>query len=277
VEKGATAQAEPGQTLRIQLLGNLSVACGDRQIALDAPRLQALLAYLLLHLGPQPREHLAFRFWPDSVEAQARTNLRQALHLLRRALPEADRFLDTEARTVSWRADAPFSLDVEDFERLTADADAAREAGDLAGERSALEAAAAVYAGDLLPGCYDEWLADERERLREGFLRAAERLAELLELERDYRGAIPWARRLLDDDPLNEDACSRLMRLHALNGDRAGALRVYHGCATALVRELGVSPSAAIQETYARLLESETAIEPDESAESAGAPLVGRG
>jgi DNA-binding SARP family transcriptional activator len=277
VEKGATARAEPGQTLRIQLLGNLSVARGDRQIAVDAPRLQSLLAYLLLHPGPQPREHLAFRFWPDSVESQARTNLRQTLHLLRRVLPEADRFLDTEARTVSWRADAPFSLDVEDFERLTADAEAAREAGDLAGERSALEAAAAVYAGDLLPGCYDEWLADERERLREGLLRAAERLAELLELERDYRGAIPWARRLLDDDPVNEDACARLMRLHALNGDRAGALRVYHGCATALVRELGVSPGAAIQETYARLLESETAIEPHESAEPAGARLVGRG
>lgn len=275
---GEVAQAAPAQSLRIRLLGALSLTLGDRPVVIDAPRLQSLLAYLLLHRTPQPRERLAFMFWPDSVESQARTNLRQALHLLRRALPEADLFLDSDARSVSWRGDAPFSLDVEEFEQLAARAEAARKVGDAGDERAALEAAVAVYAGDLLPGCYDEWVGPERERLHERFLRAAERLAEMLELERDYRGAIPWARRLLDHDPVNEDACRRLMRLHALSGDRAGALRVYHGCATALVRELGVAPSSDTQETYTRLLESDAPAIPQEKAQPDGAsPLVGRG
>ena len=35
----------------------------------------------------QPREQLAFLLWPESIESQARTNLRQLLHHLRRALP----------------------------------------------------------------------------------------------------------------------------------------------------------------------------------------------
>jgi DNA-binding SARP family transcriptional activator len=279
VGTGQAAHAAPAQRLRIVLLGALDIVLGDRPITIDAPRLQSLLAYLLLNRGAQPRERLAFTFWPDSTDPQARTNLRQALHLLRRVLPESDRFLEIDPRSVSWRADGPFSLDVEEFERMAARAEAAREAGETGDERSALEAAVALYGGDLLPGCYDEWIAPERQRLRELFLRAAERLAELLELERDYRGAIPWARRLLEDDAVNEDACRRLMRLHALSGNRAGALRAYHGCATALVRELGVTPSAATQEMYERLLESEPSAAPHEpeSTVVGASPLVGRG
>jgi DNA-binding SARP family transcriptional activator/predicted ATPase len=261
------------------MLGGLDIVFGNRPVAVEAPRLRSLLAYLLLHRTPQPRERLAFMFWPDSAESQARTNLRQALHLLRRALPEVDRFLDTDSRVVGWRADAPCTLDVEKFDELMVLAKGAREADNAAEERISLEAAAVLYSGDLLPECYDEWIAGDRERLRDEFLAGVARLAELYELRRDYRAAIPWARRWVQNDPVNEDACHRLMRLHALIGDRAGALRVYHGCATALARELGVAPGAAMTETYTRLLETEAPSEPrtEVTATATGtSPLVGR-
>lgn len=264
-------------SLHIRLLGGFSLSIEDRLVTtVDAPRLQALLAYLLVHRDrPQSRERLAFVFWPDSEESQARANLRQALHFLRRALPDPDRFLDSEGRSVLWRRDAPCWLDVVEFEDLAASAEAAHSAADA---RRSLEAAAGLYAGDFLPECYDDWAVPERERLREGFLTVVERLAELLELERDYRGAIRWARRLLDHDEVNEAACRRLMRLCALSGDRARALRVYHGCATALVREVGVAPSAATREAYERLIEPEAPRAPQErrTAVPVLSPLVGR-
>ncbi|MDQ3678534.1 MAG: AAA family ATPase [Actinomycetota bacterium] len=266
--------------LHIRLLDGLRISVDDRLITnVDAPRLQSLLGYLLLHShAPQPRERLAFMFWPDSQEAQSRTNLRQALHLLRRALPQADRFLDANGTSVRWRADGSVWLDVVAFDHLTARAEQARKAGGLGDVRPLVEEAVALYAGDLLPGCYDDWIVPERERLRAAFLRAAEWLAELLEVERDYRGAIPWARRLLDHDPVNESACQRLMRLCALSGDRAAALRVYHGCATALAREVGIAPSAATRDAYERLLESEAATVPErtDNLRGVGSPLVGR-
>ncbi|MBW3609459.1 MAG: AAA family ATPase, partial [Actinobacteria bacterium] len=261
-------------------LGGLRIEFDERLVAtVDAPRLQSLLAYLLLNSeAPQPRGHLAFLFWPDSHESQSRTNLRQALFLLRRALPDADRFLEVSAATVRWRGDAGFSLDVAEFDRLTTGAEEARKAGASSELRAELEAAVTLYAGDLLPGCYDDWLVPERERLRAAFLRAAELLAELLELERDYRGAISWARRLLEHDPVNEFACQRLMRLYALSGDRAAALRVYHGCATALAREVGIAPSAATRDAYERLLEPDAAPVPTRTSKlaAAGMRLVGR-
>src|SRR4029079_12010421 len=81
------------------------------------PRLQSLLAYLLLHRhAPQPRHHLAFSFWPQLTEPQARNNLRQMLHQLRQALPDAAQLLAADVNTVQWLADGPFVLDVAEFD-----------------------------------------------------------------------------------------------------------------------------------------------------------------
>ena len=86
------------------------------------------------------RQHLAFLLWPDSDEPQARTNLRNLLHHLRRALPEAERLLRIDTQDLQWLPDGPFTLDVADLEQAVA-----------AGE---LEKAAALYTGDLLPSCW---------------------------------------------------------------------------------------------------------------------------
>ncbi len=270
---------DPAGTLDVSLLGGLAISRTGRPVAVEAPRLRSLFAYLLLHHVPQPRERLAQLFWPDSDEAQARTNLRQSLHLLRRALPDVEQLLEMDSRVVALRPGAPCRVDVDEFEQLVERAGEARDAAAAGEEASVLEAAAALYGGDLLPECYDDWVLPVRERLREAYSATLARLAELAELDRDYREAIPWARRWLDLDPLNEEACRRLMSLHALSGDRAGALRVYHGCATALVRELGVNPSAATEEYYTRLLEGASPVEyPEPDAAAPGAsPLVGRG
>ena len=81
--------------LHIHLLGDFRLIYDDEPVtSISTPRLQSLLAYLVLHReAPQPRPYLAFLFWPDSTESQALTNLRHLLHLLRHALPDADQFI----------------------------------------------------------------------------------------------------------------------------------------------------------------------------------------
>ncbi len=252
-------------TLHIRLLGNFRMINGEEPVVgINTPRLQSLLAYLILHRdAPQLRQRLAFLYWPDSSETQARNNLRQMLHGLRLALPFFDAMLYADTQVVQWRPDASISLDVADFEQALALADEAEKQADHAARRAALEHAISHYSADLLPSCYDDWIALEREQLRQRHLHALDQLIALLEDAQEDVAAIGYARRLIRHDALNEEAYRRLMRLLARKGDRASALRVYHACTTTLQRELGVAPSPETHAAYERLLRMEGIATPD--------------
>lgn len=267
--------------LHIELLGDFRLSYRDELVtSVDTPRLQSLLAYLVLHRGTlQSRQRIAFAFWPDSTEKQAYNNLRNLLYLLRREWPESETFLKVDTKTLLW-IDAPtFTLDVAEFEQGITGAEEALQRADENTARIAFEQAVDLYQGDLLPGCYDEWIFPERERLHQSCTRALERLTDLLETQRDYASAIRHAQHLLRLDPLRETTYRRLMRLHTLNRDRARALRVYQDCTNTLEKELGVNPDPATQDLYERYLtvREEPAAETDPAAPpAAGLPLVGR-
>src|SRR6266540_669514 len=211
---------------------------------------QGLLAYLALPPGlAHPRDKLAALLWGDMREGQARTNLRQTLFTLRKALPVtvpdglrldgADLTLDAAA----------VDVDVATFEGLVTQ-----------GTPEALALAAAVYQGDLLQGLavreapFEEWLMAERERLRE---LALETLAKLLAQQRAAGAtevALQTALRLLALDPLLETVHRTLMRLYAQLGRRETALRQYQVCVGVLHRELGVEPEEETKRLYQEIL-----------------------
>jgi len=184
-------------TLDIQLLGAFRLTYADPPLSqLPTPLVQALLAYLVLHRdAPQPRQQLAFLLWPDTTDAQARTNLRQLLHTLKQTLPQADRFVRSEGQTLQWRADAPCRCDLTQFEAALSQA-AAEQQRDAPAVRMALEQACDIYQGDLLPSCYDDWILPDRERLRQAYAGALERLLLLLERRGEPRAALVYAQRL---------------------------------------------------------------------------------
>ncbi len=200
-------------TLHIRLLGDFSLIYDDRQVtSLNTTRLQSLLAFLVLHRDvPQQRQHLAFLFWPDATEAQARNNLRQLLHQLRQALPAVEQFLSADTHMLHWHPVTPCHLDVAEFEQTLALADAATQRNDQHPLQAALEQADSLYRGELLPGCYDEWILPERDRLRQRHLQVLEQLLRLFEAQGDTVTAIRYAQRLIGLDPLSED-------LYPING-----------------------------------------------------------
>jgi DNA-binding SARP family transcriptional activator len=257
--------------LEMRLLGDFALRIGDTPLPpIGSARAQSLLVYLLLHRdAPQPRDRLAFILWPDSTEPQARTNLRHVLHDLRRALPSPEQFLEITSRTLQWRADAPCSVDIADYERALA-----RARRDDAEGLAALREAVDAYTGDLLEALYDEWLLPERERLRQRQTEALERLIALLEARGEHTEALARAEILLRLDPLRESTHRTIVRLHASRGDQSRAVRAYHVCVETLQRELGASPSAATRALYERLLTSDDARAAPR--DMPGAPLVGR-
>ena len=244
--------------IRIELFGNLRISFeGSPVTAVNTNRLQSLIAYLALHANtPQPRERLAFLLWPSSTESQARTNLRQLLHHLKRALPAEGDWLETTHLTVRWRQDTGCTIDTVDFHAAMAGAAAARTQNDRAREIQCLTTAAQLYEDDLLPSLYDDWLMPFREQCRKRISEALQRLATIFEEQKEYAEAIPRAERLVALDPLSETHHQLLIRLHAANHDRSSALRAYHRCMRVLRRELGVEPGPATRDLFERILKA---------------------
>src|SRR5206468_2796865 len=211
----------------VSLFGNLHIDVEGKPVStVNTNRLQSLLAYLILHVEtPQPRDALAFTLWPASRESQARTNLRQLVHNLRRALPVECDSLVTDHFSVQWRSDNSCRVDAWEFQSAIADASIALKSSVRTREIVCLTKAADLYADDLLPALSVDWILPVRDDYRRSVCGALDRLAIMLADQADYATAISYADRVLVLDPLGEAHHQLVMRLHAANGDRASALR----------------------------------------------------
>lgn len=246
--------------LHIRLLGNFLVTDrNDKVVGLTRPRLKMLLAYLALHRNePLPKSKVIELFWSPSPDAQPVTNLRNLRYYLRRELPELNDCI-TFGKSVTWKANAPYQLDVAAFERSLVQAAAAT---DPLAQQAALGEALALYTGDLWPQCQEEWIFPIRERLRNQYICALEQLIGLLETARDYAGALVAAQRLLQATPLREESYRRLMQIQAALGDQAGIERTFAECQSQLQRKWQIAPSAPTRELYERLTQATTIVAP---------------
>jgi DNA-binding SARP family transcriptional activator/tetratricopeptide (TPR) repeat protein len=263
--------------LDVVLFGEFRVRSdGGLLTGLQSPRSQALIGYLAVHRGtPQARQQVANLFWPDSIEAQARTNLRRELHHVRSCLPEPDAVLAANQTSLWWRDDAPDQIDVAVFEAAVDQANAALGAGDKGTFVKHAEAAAAAYGGELLPALYDDWVMAERERLCRRCVALLDQLIQLGGGE-DPDAVVAYARRRVELQPLEEVGHRILIDALTRAGDRAAALQAYHRCISVLDRELDVLPSSETTELYERLFSPGTHPEPVAPAVRKTTRFVGR-
>jgi DNA-binding SARP family transcriptional activator len=243
-------------TCEVRVLGGFRVAIDDRVIPDDAWRHRRASDLLkLLALAPAHRLHreqLMDALWPDLGAETAGANLRKAVHFARRAIG-SDQAIVTDGTTVALWPTGELSVDLDDFEAAANAAAGSKEA-------STLEAALALYGGELLPGdLYASWTSVVRDRARLAFLRL-------------LRASNQWER-LLEADPADEEAHRRIMRGHLEEGNRQAAIRQFERLRIALREELGVSPDAASIELYEEVLVME-GTEPPTPQERARALLA---
>jgi DNA-binding SARP family transcriptional activator len=246
-----------GAQLRVQLFGrfqsyiDLTLLTG-----LEAAKVQELFAYLLLYRErPHFRETLAGLLWLDTPVVQARKYLRQALWRLQAGLVgPAGAVLVVDNEWVQVHDGAALWLDVAVFEETFAAVHRVR--GSELSEAQVLRAkdAAALYHGDLLEGCFQDWVLYDRERLQNHYLTLLEKLMDHCEATDRYEEGLDYGDAILCLDRAHERTHRRMMRLRYRSGDRTGALRQYQRCRTALAEELAVQPAGRTEQLHQQIL-----------------------
>jgi predicted ATPase/DNA-binding SARP family transcriptional activator len=197
---------------------------------------------------PHRREKLAGMLWPDSTEDNARDYLRHALWRLRKALEGAtskgkvSAYIVADGLSVSFNADAPFSLDAATIEGIDPQFASTNE----------LMGALSLYEGELLPGFYDDWVVLEREHLQAVYEQKIEHLLEKLQEEARWEENLDWSERWISFGQKPEAAYRFLMTAHAARGDMSKVAATFDRCAKSL-DEYGFEPSEQTKVLYEKL------------------------
>ena len=228
------------------ILGTLEIESALGRCELPgSSKAQELLCYLLLHRNrPVPRSTLACVLWADLEISRALKQLRQALWQLQSTVGRVNEWwFEITPRSVTIRAHPEFWLDIAEFEGIFE-----RVRGPASHPLSLEDAATAdraitLYRGDLLDGYDFDWCIVEREWFQSAYLSLLDRMMVHCEAVGEYELGVDYGERILRVDRAREYTHRRLMYLHALIGNRTGALRQYRRCVAALNEELDVLPT----------------------------------
>ena len=231
--------------IRIGLFGGFRVEVDGQSIPEQAWRQRKPAALVkLLALAPRHklhREQVMDALWPELAPTAAAANLRKALHYARRL---AEGSIESVGELVTLPADAWVDVDA-----FRAAAHRARRGGDLDAYAEAVE----LHRDILLPDDrYEDWAIGARDELQLEYLAVLEEQAALLESRGDVAGATRAVRLQVATEPLLEDAHVRLMRLYALAGRRADAMRQYEHLRETLGREPGPEALRLYEEVRTR-------------------------
>jgi DNA-binding SARP family transcriptional activator len=220
------------------------------------------LAYLASERHrPVPRDELADVVWGEELPGSWEQMLRGLALKIRRALGEGGidgaAALVTVAGTLQLRLPADVVVDTEEAAAALAAAQTAVETGDAAQADAQARQATEVAARQFAPGAVGVWVERRQAELRELHLSALEVRAHAALAVADWQAAVTVAEEALALDRYRESAYQLLMAAHAGAGSRGEALATYERCRRVLAEELGVSPSAATEAAYLRLLGDE--------------------
>lgn len=252
------AAPSTGLGLRIQTLGSFRVWRGDAELPPGAwgrdKAVQLFQFFVTLRRRRRTREQIVDALWPGADADAGDRDFKVALNAIQRAL-EPDRPPRAEPRFVR-RFGHAYGLDVDavwiDAIEMETHIAAAHTAwpGDPDAARAHLRAAAALYAGDYLPERrYEDWASIETERLQTLALGAMVRLAEL-SVDVNPLESIHLTQRVLQVDPVWEDAWRVQMTAYVAGGNRALAIRAWRRCEETMRRELGLDPLPATRAVY---------------------------
>jgi DNA-binding SARP family transcriptional activator len=251
--------------MEFRILGSLEVLAAGRDVPLGGARQRAVLAILLLHRGEVvPVDRIAEELWGERPPETAIKTVQVYVSRLRKVLPQDVLATRSPGYVLGI---SPDELDLDRFERLVDEGRSLLARGQPADASERLRGALSLWRGPALADfAYESFAQTAIARLEEIRLAALElRIDADLALGR-HDELVGELEALVAEHPLRERLRRHLMTALYRSGRQAEALNAYRDARRTLVDELGIEPSAALQELERAILRQESALDPSPAA-----------
>ena len=267
----------PRLPLEFRILGPLEVVGEAGPIRLGGPKQRATLAILLLHANSVVSvDRLADDLYAGAAPVTAVTQVQRQISDLRKVLgpPQGSAsVIETRAPGYVIRL-ASEQLDLERFERRTAEATRALARGDAALAGDLLRDALRLWRGAPLADlAYESFAQVAIERLEEIRLFAVEQRVEAELALSMHAELIGELEALVAEHPLRERFAAQLMLALYRSGRQAQALDVYRGTRRMLADRFGIEPTRALHELERAILTQDPSLDREPARSPADRPF----
>jgi DNA-binding SARP family transcriptional activator len=247
-----------------RILGPLEAFDGERPLPLGGARQRSVLAMLLLHANEAvTRDVIVDELWGESPPPTAAKVLQNCISALRKELPAGAETLRTMGTSYALQL-APGELDRDRFEHALAKGRAALAGGDSEAAAEQLRGALALWRGaPLCDFAYEHFAQEEIVRLEELHLAALEDRIEADLARGRGEELVPELESLVGRHPVRERLRRQQMLALYRSGRQAEALAAYRDARQALLGELGIEPTRALQELEKAILAQDPLLETD--------------
>ena len=255
--------SHPGYTIKVQTLGRFEIRLGDHKVIekqWQREKAKELFQYLLIQGNQLKRkEEIIEELWPEGTGSDR--DFKVALNALNNVL-EPNRqargkafFIGRHQEGYGLNPSANIEYDASQFTSWITEG---LKENDVEKSIQYLERGFHYYKGTFLPDRKGTWWTEkERERLELLYLRGLEKRAQLAVRSEQVDEAIDYCLKIIEHDPLWEEAYRIIMYGYYQKNNRPQAVKWYQRCKSILESELGVEPMTATRQMYEMVIGAE--------------------
>ncbi len=246
------------EKLEVALLGVPLVNWRGTRVIFPFAKLEGLFYYLLIK-RQATRDELAALLWSGMDDDLAKKNLRNAVYLLKKLF--TDEFIQTPSRTLV-AVNREFAVDF-DMDKFYTGKKVLNNGETVVTGSNEIEYCKEItnlYRGEFLEGFamkdagfFEEWLAGQRERIKELYARCLKKMIITLLNRKQISEAEQYLIHLIRVDEYNESAYRTLMKIYEKEGEFNRAVEVYSRLKNKLAGELAIKPDGATTKLYDRI------------------------